>query len=99
MEYCYVIGLRDLFWVRRLMLERELLRKSRTGLGLWQLVDDAKAIVTYCEEAVMYIMHWSELQGWTINFEKMEGRRQEQRTEDHPCNLIMPYLIPLIPKF
>jgi hypothetical protein len=93
------MNLRDLNWVRQLMLEKHLLERSDETSGLplediqWQLLEDVRSVIRRAEVAVVYLKQWSNLMGLKADFDWVEICRRRALTRTHPCNLIRPYLV------
>lgn len=101
-EYEYVMNLRDLNWVRQLMLEKQLLDRPSCqdeNLGPpqqdmpWQLLDNVRTVIRRAEDSVMYIKEWSNLYRLGVDFDEAECCRCRALPPIHPCNLIRPYLV------
>jgi hypothetical protein len=91
--YCHVMELRDLHEVQRLMLARRL---PPPYLDLFptlaQALASAELDVKRCEESVIYMMNWTALQEWRLDFKPVEERRRSMLADDHPCTLIQPFV-------
>ena len=101
-EYHYIMNLRDLNWVRQLMLEKQLLERSgyqdeTSGLPVediqWQLLEDIRSVIRRAELAVVYLKQWSNLIGMKADFDQVETCHCRALPRTHPCNLIRPYLV------
>lgn len=101
-EYEYLMNLRDLNWVRQLMLEKQLLdrpvyQEDTSGLLPddipWQLLEDVRTVIRRAEAAVFYLKRWCQLLVPGADFDKVEMFRRRGLPQSHPCNLIRPYLI------
>jgi hypothetical protein len=93
-DYYYVMEVRDLLWVWQMSLERQM---RYTPLGQFsksklEALEEVQMMVRETDESVKYIMRWSRLQGWAIDFTATEKKRLKSRGDNHPCNLIRPFI-------
>jgi hypothetical protein len=84
----------DLLWVQRMLLEKQL--RCTTGHDPFltltrEVLEDVNMMTREVEESVMYAMHWSRSR-WEIDFAAAEKQRLASRTDNHPCNLIQPFI-------
>jgi hypothetical protein len=85
--------LRDLHEVQRLMLARRLPPHYLDLFpSLAQALASAELDVRRCKESVIYMMNWTALQEWKLDFKPIEERRRSMLADDHPCTLIQPFV-------
>lgn len=93
--YCRVVELRDLFWVQELMLEKQLPPPAYADLVLEirELLGDVQTIITAIENSMIYIKWLAERSGQIVDFGDVEIRRRNRRPRNHPCSLLLPYMV------
>lgn len=85
--------IRDLFYVQQLMLEGHPQLPEPDMQPSQSLLGDVRMMVRKIEESAVYIMRWGWGQGWKMDFDTLEQRRHAERSENHPCNLLVPYIV------
>lgn len=92
-EYRHVMEIRDLFYVQQLMLEAHPQLPEPDAQPSQPQLGDVWMMVRKIEESAVYIMRWGWVQGWKMDFGALEQRRHAERPDDHPCNLLVPYIV------
>lgn len=86
--------IRDLYWVQQLMVEKQLPTSVNPRFfgRVQAILGEVQTIIKRLEDSLIYIRRWgSEM--WEMNFSEIELRRRAERRDNHPCNLLQPYVI------
>ncbi|KAF9456113.1 hypothetical protein BDZ94DRAFT_1276510, partial [Collybia nuda] len=90
-EYKHLMEIRDLFCIQQLLLEKPQFIPSSSECPA-PLLEDVLMMIRSTEESIAYVIHWAMNQGWDMDFDLVEERRQKARDKDHPCNLLLPFI-------
>lgn len=88
---------RDLYWVQQLIVERTVPSgvnsESDIPTEVHTVLGDVRMMVKMFEDSMVYMRRWCRMQGWKGYFTKLEKRYYKQRSPNHPCRLLEPYII------
>lgn len=93
-KYCEVMEIRDLYWVQQLMVEKQLPTSinSRFFGRVQAILGEVQTIIKRLEDSLVYIRRWGT-EMWDMNFSEIELRRRFERSDNHPCNLLQPFVV------
>jgi hypothetical protein len=95
-EYGRVMELRDLYWIRQMILQDQFHLSSHLNQfpALECLLDHLRLMVRSCEESAIYIKDWAKSKAkWNVDFDLIEEQRRRSLPVTHSSRLIQPYLV------
>lgn len=95
-QYCSLIEKRDLYWVQQLVLELKIPAGGSLNSPNRPLIilGELRMVIERIEKSLVYMRRWAKSQAWNVDFTIIERHYQrEQRSRDHPCRLLQPYIV------